>query len=289
MTLTVFPRAEDFLAAAGAFLAEREAENNLILGLAATLAERPDRYGDQPPYLAVVAGDGGDVKVAALRTPPYNLVLSVTDELSALEPVAADLRARGEALPGVLARSDVAEGFATRWERATGTAARLNTAERIYQLEKVTPPAAMPGRLVRAETSHRDLLVEWLDAFAAEAQDIHDRARAERQVDFGLAGGAAALWLWCGADGRPVSVAGSGGPTPTGIRIGPVYTPPPLRRRGYAGALVAGLSQHHLDTGRARCFLFTNLANPTSNSIYQAIGYRPVCDVSEIVFEPGGA
>ena len=71
-------------------------------------------------------------------------------------------------------------------------------------------------------------------------------------------------------------MSGFGGPTPSGIRIGPVYTPPELRRRGYASALVAALTASLLESGRRLCFLFTDLANPTSNSIYQQVGYRPV-------------
>jgi len=72
--------------------------------------------------------------------------------------------------------------------------------------------------------------------------------------------------------------------TPEGSRVGPVYTPSPLRGRGYASALVAAASQAQLGAGRRFCFLFTDLANPTSNEIYQAIGYEPVCDVDEYRF-----
>ncbi|OGO56238.1 MAG: hypothetical protein A2Z32_12645 [Chloroflexi bacterium RBG_16_69_14] len=91
------------------------------------------------------------------------------------------------------------------------------------------------------------------------------------------------LYLW--DDDRVVSMTGVGGPTPNGIRIGPVYTPPAVRGRGYASALVAAVSQAELDAGRRFCFLFTDLANPTSNHIYQAIGYEPVRDVDAYGFE----
>jgi predicted GNAT family acetyltransferase len=80
-------------------------------------------------------------------------------------------------------------------------------------------------------------------------------------------------------------MAGFGGLTPNGIRIGPVYTPPDERRRGYGSALTAALTQQLLDGGRRFCFLFTDLANPTSNRIYQQIGYRAVSDVDLWVFE----
>src|SRR5262249_39695999 len=114
----------------------------------------------------------------------------------------------------------------------------------------------------------------------AEALDGMSREDAERDVDFRLNRdsnlGGLRLW-WDGS--KPVSFAGYGGLTPHGIRIGPVYTPPELRGRGYASACVAALSQEMLDRGRTFCSLFTDLSNPTSNHIYQAIGYEPVIDV----------
>ena len=83
-----------------------------------------------------------------------------------------------------------------------------------------------------------------------------------------------------------MSLTGVGGLTPHGIRVGPVYTPPELRGRGYASNLVAAASQAALDDGRRALFLFTDLANPTSNRIYQAIGYEPVRDVDEWSLDP---
>ena len=93
--------------------------------------------------------------------------------------------------------------------------------------------------------------------------------------------GGVAIW----EDGEAVSLSGYGARTPHGIRIGPVYTPPELRGRGYASALVASLTQQLLSGGRDFCFLFTDLANPTSNSIYQRVGYRPVTDIEVWKFE----
>ena len=92
------------------------------------------------------------------------------------------------------------------------------------------------------------------------------------------------VFLW-EDDGAPVSMAGYSGPTPNGIRVVAVYTPPHLRGRGYATTCVAALSQRLLEGGRKLVFLFTDLANPTSNHIYQEIGYEPACDISEYVFE----
>jgi hypothetical protein len=103
-------------------------------------------------------------------------------------------------------------------------------------------------------------------------------------VDRSFRTGSRTWYLW--DDEGAVSVAASGGPTPNGIRIGPVYTPPELRRRGYASAVTAATSQAELDRGRRFIFLFTDLSNPTSNKIYQQIGYEPVIDVDQLTFVP---
>jgi predicted GNAT family acetyltransferase len=131
----------------------------------------------------------------------------------------------------------------------------------------------------------RDLLVEWVDAFLAEALERRTVEEAAILVDRSFRAGTRTWYLW-EDDGRPVSVAASAGPTPNGIRIGPVYTPPGLRRRGYASAATAAASQTELDNGRRYIFLFTDLSNPTSNKIYQQIGYEPVIDIDQLGFVP---
>jgi predicted GNAT family acetyltransferase len=83
-------------------------------------------------------------------------------------------------------------------------------------------------------------------------------------------------------------MAGWAGPTPRGVRINFVYTPPAHRGRGYATSCVAALTRHLLDPGKEFCFLFTDLANPTSNKIYRRLGYRHVCDFRDVRFEPAG-
>jgi hypothetical protein len=89
------------------------------------------------------------------------------------------------------------------------------------------------------------------------------------------------VYLW-EREGDVVSMAAAVGPTPNGMRVGAVYTPPEHRGHGYASALVAALSQDLLDRGRTFTMLYTDLANPTSNAIYQRIGYVPVSDPLEL-------
>lgn len=147
----------------------------------------------------------------------------------------------------------------------------------------VIPPRPTSGRPRPATRADRPLLLDWWRAFAIEAlgETEPDEAGIARNVDHKLSTGGIELWE---DEGRPVSAVGYGSPTPSGARIGPVYTPPDRRGNGYASALTAHVSAAQLAAGRHFCFLYTNLANPTANRIYVAIGYERVCASAEYSF-----
>jgi uncharacterized protein len=282
LRLQRFAEADAFLAAAGPFLVEREAEHNLIFGVSSTLHDDPGQYA-APPYLATVR-DGDRVVAAALQTPPFRLVLSEVDDPAALGLIVADTLERD--LPGVQGPVDVVRAFVEEWRARGGPQAHHHLASRIYRLSEIIPPRPVPGGMRDPAPGDRDVLVEWMWAFGVEALGDDDRAGAAEAVDRWMAGRGRILHVWQDGD-EIVSVCGVTGPTPHGIRVGPVYTPPEQRGRGYASALVAAVSRAQLDAGRRFVFLFTDLANPTSNRIYQAIGYEPVRDVDEYEFERG--
>ncbi len=285
MQLMRYTHPEDFFNAARDFLAAREAEHNLMIGLTSTLMIDPLRYGEQP-YFAVVTVDNAIV-AAALRTPPHNLILSWMADPAPMDLILEDVHQTfGTLVPGVIALSTVAKAAAIRWQNLTGYDYRLLLAERIYQLEQVIPAANIPGQMRLIQPADRALVAQWLVDFGMEAlpEEVPSLADAERNVDLALAGQQRRFFVW-EDDGALVSLGGCGGETIHGIRIGPVYTPPDKRGKGYASALVAGMSQLLLDEGRKYCFLFTDLANPTSNRIYQNIGYEPVADVDVYAFK----
>jgi uncharacterized protein len=281
LRLDRYEGAAEFLEAAGSFLLAREAEHNLLLGIAGTLRDQPGIYDEAPPLLATVHG-GERLAAAALRTPPANLIVSEMGESGAADVLADGLV--GEELPGVLGPPAMVRRFADRWTARTGEAWVIQLEERIFRLERVVAPRPAPGVMRSAVPADRDLIVDWIIAFGQEALPDADAERVAKSVDDSLAGIGRRIFLW--QDEEPVSLAGAGGRTPNGIRIGPVYTPPRHRRRGYASALTAALSQAMLNEGRRFCFLYTDLANPTSNKIYRAIGYEPVTDALMVRFVP---
>jgi predicted GNAT family acetyltransferase len=270
-----------FMEKASPLLLAHEAHNNLLFGLSADVRHNPATYSDMPVVLRAVEDDGA-VVLAALQTPPYRLVLSHTDRLAATALLASALFAEGHRLPGVAGPRPVAEAFAQNWAAHAGVRVEVGMNQRIYQLTAVRHPEAVSGHFRLASEADRPLLEDWLAAFQREAESEAQPRNVGAAVTRWLTGPGRSIGLW--EHGEPVSMAGTAGPTPHGIRIGAVYTPPAQRRKGYASALVAALSQGQLDAGRRFCFLFTDLANPTSNHIYQAIGYEPVVDMVDLRF-----
>ena len=272
MELTRFADVDDFLAAAGDFLVAREAEHNLLLGVCQNVRDTPDAF-PAPPYFAAVT-DADRVVGVALQTPPFQLVLSEIDDPAAIPLLADDLVGRD--LPGAVGPVEHVRAFMGERTARGAPPARLKTSERIFRLTTITPPRPVPGHARVAEVADRALVARWLDAFMREALE-DEPSDIEAMTDRWLSRRGRTLHLW--EDGEVVSLAGVGSQTPNGVRIGPVYTPPEARNRGYASALVATISHGALDAGRRFCFLFTDLANPTANHIYQTIGYEPVRDV----------
>ncbi len=293
MQLTTFLSAAEFLGAVRPALEADEAANNLMLGLALAIRRAPDRF-ERQPYLGAVQS-AGQVLAAALMTPPHNVVVYAAGEegLPALDLLAADLALNRWPVPGVLGPSRAALSFAESWQARTGRGFALNMHERVYELRRVTPPPAVPGEMRLAGEADFALLSRWLLAFNREA--VPDEPVTLDEVERNVRNRLADISYFIWQDESPVAVAGKTRPTPHGCCVGPVYTPPEFRRRGYATALTAALSQRLLDEGFQFTALFTNLANPISNSIYQKIGYRPVCDFDLYLFggsptaaRPGG-
>jgi uncharacterized protein len=277
--------ATTFLAEAGPLLLADEARHNLILGIAGTIRDSPDLYPVRNLWLV---RDGGEVVGSALRTPPYNLILARPQSSRALTALAEAVA--GEELPGAVGTEPEVHEFAELWSRHSGVPMRTSMRQGVYALERVEPLPTVPGSGRVATEDDFELLLRWWVAFGEEV--LHEggpgRERAEDNIRHKLFSPTGGFLLW-EDEGSTVSLAGWGGPTPNGIRVGPVYTPPELRGRGYATALTAELSRRLLDGrlfdgGRRFCFLYTDLANPTSNAIYERIGYRRVAESAEIVF-----
>lgn len=274
MAWTVTYDLDEFRAAAGDFLGARPARHTTLLTVVSSLvAGGSSRYGEQPPVYGWWAGEGS-VEGAFLCTPPYPPLLSPLPG-EAARALARTLAEDGEQqITGVNAGRETAETFATAWTGLTGAVSGVEQNHRLYRLGTLTPPdPAPPGRPRTATAADRDLLLTWCEGFVRETDAL--RGDVAVQVDDRLSYDGITLWE---LDGRPVGCAGISRTVAGMARVSLVYTPPELRGRGYAGATTAAVSRAARAAGVREILLFTDLDNPTSNALYQRLGYRPLED-----------
>jgi hypothetical protein len=264
-----------FHAAVIGHLMQSEAECCVQIGLIRRMAREgyspisPDEL-DRP--LLWTIQDRARIELVAIQT-LKKAMLVTRDSPAAAAFLAEALASRhwsGTMLIGVSPSiGELAERYAERSRRRRTLAVRL----RVFQLDRVVWPGPVSGAMRACQSEHREILARFVADFEADtgqtsledAQSRADRLIADERI-----------YIW--VDNEPVAMAAFSGETPNGIRINWVYTRPEFRGKGYASNLVAHLSQHLLDVGRKYCFLFTDQANPTSNSIYQKLGYRPISD-----------
>jgi RimJ/RimL family protein N-acetyltransferase len=294
MELVGFPDAGRFLERAEPFFLADEARHHLPFGFALALARgtgvRPDAIAT---FFATIEADGR-VIACAVRS-GHILILSPEAEVDfagspVLEELAEVVQVEFPDLPGVMGPPAAAQGFAEAWTGRTGQTWKLLLRERTHELRAVRPLDLPSGWLRVVTTADRQTAVPWLagmhaDIFGADVP-FDAEAAADRRLAPPESPGdpCTSLYFWVDEAGNPRAMAGAQAKTATGVRIGAVYTPPAHRRLGYGTAVVATLSQRMLDLGRRACYLFTDLANPTSNQIYEKIGYQPVADLDDIRF-----
>ncbi|MFB7571839.1 GNAT family N-acetyltransferase [Streptomyces sp. NPDC056165] len=266
---------DGFLARAGDFLHSRPALHTVPLTVTETLRTRGvDAFGAEAPIFGRLER-AGEVRATFFRTPPHRLNLTPLTPEEA-NTLAAHLAGLGRPLPGVIADHDTAAAFAEAWQRRTGATPTLHKRQRLYRLGTLTPPESLPeGRGRVAGARDRDQLMLWCREFVAaigEVASVDAGSWADTRIAYGR------VTFWEAPDGTPVSMAGVTPMVAGQIRVAPVYTPAHLRGRGYAGAATVEVSRTALAAGAAEVLLFADLDNPTSNGLYQRIGYRPVTD-----------
>lgn len=260
-------------------LLEHECENCVLIGIIGRLIEgkSPTRTGAPTVPLMLAVEDDTRVVAAAIQTPPHALLATPLSEQAA-ETIASDLHDRAWTGIEFVATVPSARLLADRWRASTGRDYSLHRKLRVFRLDRVIDPPPVPGALCAAIIENLELLAAWSGKFARYiGEPLDDPAPPTRRS---IEEGRLHVWI----DEAPRAICAWAGPTPNGVRINQVYTPPELRGRGYASSATAELSRRLLASGRKFCFLFTDAANPTPNSIYRKIGYRHVADLEHLKF-----
>ena len=285
MEAKFYENVDEFYNVAYPFLLKHEAENNLPLAILISLKKNKNNYKEEIPLLFSLK-DTKELVLIALRTPPHDLVIAYTDNLESISVLVEELYERNENFPGVLSFKEAADTFANLWCEKKSVKYNLFRKERIYNLEQVSEDTLGARYFSIASKTHQKLVLQWVGEMMKEAlvdvtEDYIEQTKKTFTKEFKENKSSFYLLF---DNNEPVSMVRKAGKTPNGNFVNFVYTPPSLRRNGYATECVAKLSKLLLEEGNKYCFLFTDLSNPTSNSIYQKIGYRPVIDENHYKF-----
>ncbi|MFE4633206.1 GNAT family N-acetyltransferase [Streptomyces sp. NPDC056773] len=262
-------------AARPALTAEPVANTSLLTVIDALERQGPDAFGSAAPLLGWWTGEDTAVAGALLCTPPYPMLIGTLPAPAVRElgtALAADPLLAG--VDVINARREDAQVLAAAW----GKPSEVAEEHRLYRLAGLIAPHPAPaGRARPATPADLPLLLEWVTAFKQETGE--GGAASEAALLDRLSYGGMLLWEDAGV---PVSLAGFFRPIDAVTRIGPVYTPPELRGRGYAAGVTHAATGAAHAAGASEVLLFTDLANPTSNGVYQRLGYTPVEDRVEV-------
>jgi len=265
-------------------LLENESQNNLFLGLLILYCEQPELQEDDHFWFSIE--DNGKIQLAGWRTPPFPFGLWASEEIfePALECFLAYLKDKNKEVPGVIAQKYLADRFSTLAKAAFNLESYFTMEQGLYECREVDPSLLGSGTLRQVEPSELELITDWMIAFYVDVLNreplrSETRERIATEIELGM-------YLFYEVEGRPVSAAAFARPMINGITVNMVYTPDEFRRQGHATACVAQLTQKLLKEGWKFTALYTDLNNPTSNSIYQKIGYRRVGESAEIRFKP---
>ena len=276
--------ANELISFSGAYLELNESENNLPIGVAHTLCQEPTCDRAESPLLLSILEQSRVVGVA-IMTPPRRLILSrfETNVEVATVHLTRYLRGIDMSIPGVVGPAAEAQAFSECWtEGRAGVSSKVAMRMRVFEAKTVTDVPLSPGKLRLAGITDHPLMTQWIVAFSEAVGEPVDVDSAKSNVEQYIKN--RQLYIW--GDGGPVSIAKEFRPTKNGTTINTVYTPPEYRDKGYATSCVWSLTKKLLSDRYSFCNLYTDLSNPTSNSIYTKIGYVPLGDALSFDFVP---
>ena len=278
--------AVEFLQKTQIVLEKDEVRGNLVYGLANNLIKNEYYYGSRAPFYSIIC-EKSDIKIIGLMTFPHSLVIYQNgnyDDVS-MDLFIENVLENFDSIPGINGELEQAETFRKKWIEKTGYASVLNRKLRCFKLEKVNEYIIPEGIFRQAGKNDIETLKKFIVDFSEQINEpVDDYEKLFRNAEQNILSGLYYVW----ESGSIVSMAQRMRPTKNGMAVSSVYTPKEYRNKGYGTAVVSELSRNILNSGKTFCTLYTDLSNPVSNSIYQKIGYKKVCDnINYIFIRPG--
>jgi predicted GNAT family acetyltransferase len=274
--LHTYATPQAYLDAALGFLAVREVENGLLIGLPGGF---PDTNAPQPNCHFLTCSRNGAITAASVKTWAKAIVAGAGYGEEELRLLSDYYRTNDNNMQGVVGETSIAKAFAKIYHSGDVTTRAMIT----HELTSIKTLTRSSGSFETASMDDIELLTDWYVAFNDEVHSRPRLTREETKKNLTVRIEAGNVFLWRD-EGKLVSIAAIVRKTPNSAIIGIVYTPPELRGKGYASSVVSKLTEHILSSGFTKCGLFTEADNPISNGIYRKIGYEPIGEYMDIMF-----
>lgn len=284
MRIYVTQDLDRFTASAGGWLAESPVENNVLLTTIASQRAGKAK-GDKPAFYAWAEDNGGAI-MGALRWPPPLPATVTAMPVAVAEALAAELADRDMAVPGINGSPAAAAAFAERWQELTGKRIGQVRELTIGRVTHVKLSEWPDGRMRRATQAEAPVLAGWIATVFAQVGLPSPEATARQQIDEQLSGGR--LYVWEDG-GQMVAVTGHSAPVASVALVHGGFTSPDHRTSWYGTAVAAGVSKHLLANDCSACISITDKANRHAAAVLRMIGYEPVAELRDYLFEPAMA
>jgi uncharacterized protein len=253
------------------YLYSREAQNALLLGLWETC----DRSSS---YLISLKDVNNEISLVAIYvSAPYkNLILSHTNLTDPTVLINKLIELKTD-LGGIVGPESFVKPFVVAWSAKTKQKSQLVMEQMLYELTVLKEPSGIEGKARLLNKKDYELQTDWNIAFRAESLPLEPlrRVDAEKAAQMAIVNQDTFVWE---VKGEAVSSAQIARPTENTMTIRFVYTPPAYRKKGYGSAVTAVASSEIMKRGKKSCLLYTDAKNPTSNKIYQNLGYSWICN-----------
>lgn len=280
MNFNLFTQATEFEDKAKPFLLKHEDVYSLFFGVLQGI--KAGRYED--PMMVTIEEEGQPIALFQM-TPPHPLNIVIIDEKkqdAILTLAIAEFLKRGIHIPAVVGMKSIVFAFAEKWKELNQCDTKIVMDQGLYRLDEVNVTLeSSPGSWRYATKEESPLIEKWYHGFNQDAGlPKAENDEIQKKVAQFLEGQEVFFWE---NNGKVVSMMKKARPSDHGVTVSFVYTPPEERRKGYARTMVAACSQELLKSYDF-CVLYTDMLNPTSNKIYQEVGYQKIVDSVHIEF-----
>lgn len=227
-----------------------------------------------------------DNNAIALQNPGHPMWLWINESLEKpmIDKIINSLgnKLKEDKLCGISGKPEFVKVFAEQYSKILGASNKISLSMESYECKKAIKPKKVPGKLIKAELKHLDIVAEFWEGFVFDCFGISvirekQISGVKSMIEFGN------LYLW-EVDNTICGMVNIAHKSQKYARINNVYTPLEQRKKGYASAMVSEVCSILIKEGLTP-MLYADVTNDDSNKVYKTIGFIERGRIDSIAFD----